>query len=84
MLETYRDQLAVTDRAAADAVYQNAAAEQRSFAAAPSGGEGLARMAETGQIDAKRPPGAALTRVARSSWARSTACVNGQDGQSPF
>jgi hypothetical protein len=55
VLEAYGDQLAAADRAAADAAYQNAAAEQRSFAAAAtSGGEGLARMAEAGRIDAKR------------------------------
>ena len=55
VLEAYGDQLAATDRAAADAAYQDAAAEQRSFAAAAtSGGEGLARMAEAGRIDAKR------------------------------
>jgi hypothetical protein len=55
VLEAYGDQLAATDRAAADAAYQNAASEQRSFAAAAtSGGEGLARMAEAGRIDAKR------------------------------
>jgi hypothetical protein len=45
VLEAYGDQLAAADRAAADAAYQNAAAERRSFAAATSGGEGLARMA---------------------------------------
>jgi hypothetical protein len=55
VLEAYGDQLAAADRAAADAAYQNVAAEQRSFAAAAtSGGEGLARMAEAGRIDAKR------------------------------
>ena len=55
MLEAYGDQLAAADRAAADADYQNAAAEQRSFAAAAtSGGEGLAWMAEACRIDAKR------------------------------
>jgi hypothetical protein len=55
VLEAYGDQLAATDRAAADAAYQDAAAEQRSFAAAAtSGGEGLARTAEADRIDAKR------------------------------
>ena len=55
MLEAYGDQLAATDRAAADAAYRNAAAGQRSFAAAAtSGGEGLARMAEADRMDAKR------------------------------
>jgi hypothetical protein len=55
VLEAYGDQLAATDRAAADAAYRNAAAEQRSFAAAAtSGGEGTARMAEADRIDAKR------------------------------
>ena len=45
VLEAYGDQLAATDREAADAAYRNAAGEQRSFAAAAtSGGEGLARM----------------------------------------
>jgi hypothetical protein len=55
VLEAYGDQLAATDRAAADAAYRDAAAEQRSFAAAAtSGGEGVARMAEADRIDAKR------------------------------
>jgi len=55
VLEAYGDQLAATDRAAADAAYRDAAAEQRSFAgAATSGGEGLARMAEADRMDAKR------------------------------
>jgi hypothetical protein len=55
VLEAYGDQLAAADPAAADAAYRNAAAEQRSFAAAAtSGGEGIDRMAEAGRIDAKR------------------------------
>jgi hypothetical protein len=55
VLESYGDQLAAADPAAADAAYRNAAAEQRSFAgAATSGGEGMARMAEADRIDAKR------------------------------
>jgi len=55
VLEAYGDQLAATDPAAADAAYRNAAAEQRSFAAAAtSGGEGMARTSEADRIDAKR------------------------------
>jgi hypothetical protein len=55
VLEAYGDQLAGTDPAAADAAWRDAAADQRSFAAAAtSGGEGLARMAEADRIDAKR------------------------------
>ena len=55
VLEAYGDQLAATDRAAADAAYQRAAGEQRGFAAAAtSGGEGVARMAVADRIDAKR------------------------------
>lgn len=55
VLEAYADQLAPADPRAADAVYQRAAGEQRSFAAAAtSGGEGFARMAEADRIDAKR------------------------------
>src|SRR5258708_1925424 len=55
VLEAYGDQLAATDPAAADAAYRDAAAEQRSFAAAAtSGGEGFARMAEADRINAKR------------------------------
>jgi hypothetical protein len=56
LLEAYGDQLAAVDPAAAAAAYRDAAAEQRSFAAAAtSGGEGIARMAEAGRIDAKWP-----------------------------
>jgi len=41
--------------AATDAAYRNAAVGQRSFAAAAtSGGEGAARMAEADRIDARR------------------------------
>ena len=55
VLEALGDQLAATVPAAADAAYRDAAAEQRSFAAAAtSGGEGLARMAVADRIDAKR------------------------------
>jgi hypothetical protein len=55
VLEAWGDQLAAIDPAAANAAYRTAAAEQRSFAAAAtSGGEGLARMAEADRIDAKR------------------------------
>ena len=55
VLEAYGDQLADVDPAAADAAWRDAAADQRSFAAAAtSGGEGLARMAEADRIDAKR------------------------------
>ena len=55
VLEAYGDQLARTDPAAADAAWRDAAADQRSFAAAAtSGGEGLARMAEAHRIDVKR------------------------------
>jgi hypothetical protein len=58
VLEAYGDQLAATDPAAADAAYRNAAAEQRSFAAAAtSGGEGIARMAEADRIDASGTAG---------------------------
>ena len=66
VLEAYGDQLAATDRAAADAAYRGAAADQRSFAAAAtSGGEGLARMAEADRIDAKRHRLKTATRAAR-------------------
>jgi hypothetical protein len=55
MLEAYADQLAAADPSAADALYRRAAGEQRSFAAAAtSGGEGFARMADADRIDAKR------------------------------
>ena len=55
VLEAYGDQLAVTDPGAADDAYRRAAEDQRSFAgAATAGGEGIARMAEAGRIDAKR------------------------------
>jgi hypothetical protein len=57
VLEAYGDQLAATDPAAADAVYRQAAGDQRSFAsAATSGGEGTARIMEADRIDAKRRP----------------------------
>jgi hypothetical protein len=56
VLEAYGDQLAAVDPAAAADAYRDAAADQRSFAAAAtSGGEGIARMAEADRIDAKRP-----------------------------
>jgi len=55
VLEAYADQLADADPAAADALYRRAAGEQRSFAAAAtSGGEGFARMADADRIDARR------------------------------
>lgn len=55
VLEAYGDQLADADPAAAAAAYREAANWQRSFAAAAtSGGEGLARMAEADRIDAKQ------------------------------
>jgi hypothetical protein len=55
VLEAYGDQLAAADPAAADAAYRDAAGDQRAFAAAAtSGGEGLARMAEAERIDARR------------------------------
>lgn len=55
VLEAYGDQLAAADPVAATGAYRDAAAEQRSFAAAAtSGGEGTARMAEADRIDAKR------------------------------
>jgi hypothetical protein len=55
VLEAYADQLTRADPGAADAVYRRAAGEQRSFAAAAtSGGEGIARMADADRIDAKR------------------------------
>ena len=55
VLEAYGDQLAATDPAAAADAYRRAAGDQRSFAAAAtSGGEGIARMAEADRIDAKR------------------------------
>jgi hypothetical protein len=55
VLEALGDQLAATDPAAADAAYQDAAEDQRSYAAgATSGGEGLARMARADRIEAKR------------------------------
>jgi len=55
VLEAYGDQLAAADPGAADTAYRRAADEQRSFAAAAtSGGEGSARMAEADRIDAKR------------------------------
>jgi hypothetical protein len=54
VLEAYADQLAAADPSAADALYRRAAGEQRSFAAAAtSGGEGFARMADADRIDAK-------------------------------
>jgi hypothetical protein len=57
VLEAYADQLARADPGAADALYRRAAEEQRSFAAAAtSGGEGIARMADADRIDAKRRP----------------------------
>jgi hypothetical protein len=57
VLEAYADQLAGHDPAAADRAYQDAAADQRSFASsATSGGEGLARIAEAARIEAKRRP----------------------------
>jgi hypothetical protein len=55
VLEEYADRLAPADPSAADALYRRAADEQRSFAAAAtSGGEGFARMADADRIDAKR------------------------------
>jgi len=55
VFDAYGDQLAATDRSAADAAYQRAAELQRSFAScATSGGEGLARMGIADQLDAKR------------------------------
>ncbi|HVB42413.1 MAG TPA: hypothetical protein VNF47_06855 [Streptosporangiaceae bacterium] len=55
VLEAYADQLAPVDPRAADVLYRRAAGEQRSFAAAAtSGGEGIARMADADRIDAKR------------------------------
>jgi hypothetical protein len=55
VLEAYGDQLAAAGDHGADAVYQQAAAAQRSFAAAATAGaEGLARMAEAGRIERKR------------------------------
>jgi hypothetical protein len=56
VLEAYGDQLAAAgDLAAADNAWLDAAADQRSFAAAAtSGGEGIARMGEADRIDAKR------------------------------
>jgi len=55
VLEAYADHLARADPRAAAAVYRRAADEQRSFAAAAtSGGEGIARMADADRIDAKR------------------------------
>jgi|SRR6185312_12834788 len=55
VLEAYGDQLAVTDPEAADAVYRQAANDQRMFAGgATSGGEGIARMMDADRIDAKR------------------------------
>ena len=55
VLDAYGDQLAATDRSAADAAYQRAAELQRSFAGgASAGGEGLARMERAAQLDAKR------------------------------
>lgn len=56
VLEAYGDQLSAgDDLAAADSASRDAAAHQRSFAAAAtSGGEGTARMAEPDRIDARR------------------------------
>jgi len=55
VFEAYGDHLAGTDPGAADDAYRRGADEQRSFAAAAtSGGEGTARMAEAARIDAKR------------------------------
>ena len=56
VLEAYGDQLAAAGvLAAAETAWLDAAADQRSFAAAAtSGGEGIARMAEADRIDAKR------------------------------
>jgi hypothetical protein len=55
VLEAYADQLAQADPRAADALYRRAAGDQRSYAAAAtSGGEGIARMADADCIDAKR------------------------------
>jgi hypothetical protein len=56
VLEAYGDQLAAaSDLAAAGNAWRDAAADQRSFAAAAtSGGEGMARMGEADRIDAKR------------------------------
>ena len=55
ILEAYADQFAQADPGVADALYRRAAGEQRSFAAAAtSGGEGIARMADAARIDAKR------------------------------
>ena len=73
MLEAYGDQLAAADRAAADADYQNAAAEQRSFAAATSGGEGLAGMAEA---DRSMPSGTADRTACPSRKLRLQPCTN--------
>lgn len=57
VLEEYGDQLAATDRAAADAAYRRAADLQRAFAStATAGGEGLARMEIVARIEAKRSP----------------------------
>jgi len=55
VFEAYGDQLAAANPAAADVAYRRAADEQRSFAAAAtSGGEGAARMADAERIEAKR------------------------------
>jgi hypothetical protein len=55
VLEARGDELSASDPAAADAAYRDAAADQRSFAAAAtSGGEGLARVAEADRIEARR------------------------------
>jgi hypothetical protein len=55
ILEAYADQVAQADPGVANALYRRAADEQRSFAAAAtSGGEGIARMADADRIDAKR------------------------------
>ncbi len=56
VLEAHGDQLAAAgDLAAADTAWRDAAADQRSFAAAAtSGGEGTARMSEADRIDVKR------------------------------
>lgn len=54
VLEDYADQLAATDRDAADAAYLRAADLQRAFASgATAGGEGLARMDIAARIQAK-------------------------------
>jgi hypothetical protein len=55
VFEAYGDELAATDRAAADEAYRRAAELQRAFAScATSGGEGIARSEIADQMDAKR------------------------------